>query len=148
MSMAGDSGTFHSLPCRLLEVMPLPCVQGMCSPAPNKKRAKRLFFYLVPLTGIEPVRCFHRGILSPLRLPVPPQRQKNRSKPLPSYNTPPEKSSIGLDTPPSRQYNITVIKTAKKAVTGSVLPPSPSERKPFGCRAFAERQISRPRAPA
>ena len=28
----------------------------------------------VPPTGIEPVRCFHRGILSPLRLPVPPQR--------------------------------------------------------------------------
>ena len=29
----------------------------------------------VPPTGIEPVRCFHRGILSPLRLPVPPPRQ-------------------------------------------------------------------------
>ena len=29
----------------------------------------------MPLTGIEPVRCFHRGILSPLRLPVPPQRR-------------------------------------------------------------------------
>lgn len=28
----------------------------------------------VPPTGIEPVRCFHRGILSPLRLPVPPRR--------------------------------------------------------------------------
>ncbi len=29
---------------------------------------------MVPLTGIEPVRYFYRGILSPLRLPVPPQR--------------------------------------------------------------------------
>ena len=29
---------------------------------------------LVPLTGLEPVRCFHRGILSPLCLPIPPQR--------------------------------------------------------------------------
>lgn len=28
----------------------------------------------VPPTGIEPVRCFHRGILSPLRLPVSPRR--------------------------------------------------------------------------
>ena len=28
----------------------------------------------MPPTGIEPVRCFHRGILSPLRLPVPPRR--------------------------------------------------------------------------
>ncbi len=27
---------------------------------------------LVPLTGVEPVRCCHRGILSPLRLPIPP----------------------------------------------------------------------------
>ena len=30
---------------------------------------------MVPLTGLEPVRCCHRGILSPLRLPIPPQRQ-------------------------------------------------------------------------
>ena len=29
---------------------------------------------MVPVTGIEPVQCFHRGILSPLRLPVPPHR--------------------------------------------------------------------------
>ena len=29
---------------------------------------------LVPLTGIEPVRILLRGILSPLCLPVPPQR--------------------------------------------------------------------------
>ena len=30
---------------------------------------------LVPLTGIEPVRILLRGILSPLCLPVPPQRR-------------------------------------------------------------------------
>ena len=30
---------------------------------------------VVPLAGFEPARCFHRGILSPLRLPVPPPRQ-------------------------------------------------------------------------
>ena len=29
---------------------------------------------LVPLTGIEPVRILLRGILSPLCLPIPPQR--------------------------------------------------------------------------
>ena len=29
---------------------------------------------LVPLTGLEPVRYRYRGILSPLRLPIPPQR--------------------------------------------------------------------------
>ena len=29
---------------------------------------------LVPLTGVEPVRYFYRGILSPLCLPIPPQR--------------------------------------------------------------------------
>ena len=40
---------------------------------PQAQTASRLS--LVPLTGIEPVRYFYRGILSPLRLPVPPQRQ-------------------------------------------------------------------------
>ncbi len=30
---------------------------------------------LVPETGLEPVRCFHRGILSPLRLPISPLRR-------------------------------------------------------------------------
>lgn len=29
----------------------------------------------MPPTGIEPVRYRYRGILSPLRLPVPPRRQ-------------------------------------------------------------------------
>ena len=29
---------------------------------------------LVPGAGIEPARCCHRGILSPVRLPVPPSR--------------------------------------------------------------------------
>ena len=30
---------------------------------------------LVPLAGLEPARSFDRGILSPLRLPIPPQRR-------------------------------------------------------------------------
>ena len=30
--------------------------------------------FLVPLTGLEPVRILLRGILSPLCLPIPPQR--------------------------------------------------------------------------
>ena len=30
---------------------------------------------LVPLAGLEPARYFYRGILSPLRLPIPPQRR-------------------------------------------------------------------------
>ena len=35
---------------------------------------------MVPVTGIEPVRCCHRGILSPLRLPVPPYRHKQQGR--------------------------------------------------------------------
>ena len=31
---------------------------------------------MVPVIGVEPIRCCHRGILSPLRLPVPPYRHK------------------------------------------------------------------------
>ena len=33
-----------------------------------------LVTHMVPLTGVEPVRCRQRGILSPLCLPIPPQR--------------------------------------------------------------------------
>jgi hypothetical protein len=32
-------------------------------------------FGLVPLTGLEPVRYCYRGILSPMCLPIPPQRR-------------------------------------------------------------------------
>ena len=32
-------------------------------------------FCLVPVTGLEPVRCRQRWILSPLRLPIPSHRQ-------------------------------------------------------------------------
>ena len=50
----------------------------MESQGKNKKDpailAKSLIF-LVPGTGIEPVRANARGILSPLRLPVPPPGQ-------------------------------------------------------------------------
>ena len=31
--------------------------------------------FVVPVTGLEPVRYCYRGILSPLRLPIPPHRQ-------------------------------------------------------------------------
>ncbi len=31
-----------------------------------------LLFIMVPGAGVEPARCCHRGILSPLRLPVSP----------------------------------------------------------------------------
>ena len=31
--------------------------------------------FLVPLIGLEPIRYCYRGILSPLRLPIPPQRR-------------------------------------------------------------------------
>ena len=36
---------------------------------------KILPHFLVPLAGLEPARSFDRGILSPLRLPIPPQRR-------------------------------------------------------------------------
>ena len=32
---------------------------------------------MVPGAGVEPARCYHRGILSPLRLPVSPPGQGN-----------------------------------------------------------------------
>ena len=42
----------------------------------NKRQLrKQLPFILVPVTGLEPVRCRQRWILSPLRLPIPSHRQ-------------------------------------------------------------------------
>ena len=35
-------------------------------------RVKSVYIYMVPRAGIEPAWCYHRGILSPLRLPVSP----------------------------------------------------------------------------
>ena len=37
---------------------------------------------MVPGAGIEPARCFQRGILSPVRLPIPPSRQRSGHYPL------------------------------------------------------------------
>ena len=42
---------------------------------PHKREKNLCDSPLVPLTGLEPVRCCHRGILSPLRLPISPQRR-------------------------------------------------------------------------
>ena len=41
------------------------------------------FSNLVPLTGLEPVRILLRGILSPLCLPIPPQRRADSKIYLP-----------------------------------------------------------------
>ena len=36
--------------------------------------------FLVLVIGVEPIRYFYRGILSPLRLPIPPYQQKIKRK--------------------------------------------------------------------
>ena len=51
-----------------------PAGATIARPPENKMRGHRPLSYLVPLTGLEPVQCRHRGILSPLCLPIPPQR--------------------------------------------------------------------------
>ena len=47
-------------------------------PSNNKKRnntsCEESFLFLVPMAGVEPARCCHRRILSPLRLPIPSHR--------------------------------------------------------------------------
>ena len=43
----------------------------------------RALYFLVPVAGLEPARCRHRWILSPLRLPIPSHRQT----PCIVYNT-------------------------------------------------------------
>ena len=53
--------------------------------ATNARRKKslpvgKLLIYLVPGAGIEPARCCQRWILSPVRLPIPPPRQRNEAE--------------------------------------------------------------------
>ena len=36
---------------------------------PPKPRGAGILFTVVPVVGLEPTRCHHRGILNPLRLP-------------------------------------------------------------------------------
>ena len=40
----------------------------------EKKRRKISVVFVVLLIGLEPIRYFYRGILSPLRLPISPQQ--------------------------------------------------------------------------
>ena len=52
---------------------------GLSSPTINIKNRsvppRGTDLFLVPLTGLEPVQYRYRGILSPLCLPIPPQRR-------------------------------------------------------------------------
>ena len=48
----------------------------------TKKAPTRGAFFLVPLIGVEPIRYRYHRILSPARLPIPPQRQATKL-----YNT-------------------------------------------------------------
>ena len=43
--------------------------------AAEKPGRRSVLAFLVPLAGLEPARCCHLGILSPLCLPIPPQRR-------------------------------------------------------------------------
>ena len=40
----------------------------------NTDTPKGMPVFLVPMAGVEPARCCHRRILSPLRLPIPSHR--------------------------------------------------------------------------
>ena len=75
------AGTFRRVSLALARgVRPLP--------RHTKKRPQGALF-LVPLIGVEPIRYRYHRILSPARLPIPPQRQAIRL-----YNTIAEKSSV------------------------------------------------------
>src|SRR5260221_10169482 len=64
--------------------------------------AKRIF-YLVRAVGLEPTRRCHRGILSPLRLPVPPRPLWSRDQRLSAFSG--EVESGGPKTRPSLTHD-------------------------------------------
>ena len=117
----------------------------MRSPRHQQKRRLSASFLLVPLTGIEPVRCFHRGILSPLRLPVPPQRRRAGIN-LTHLTIALRKSQAqGLTNPHRALYNTLV--NSKKGIDRVSAAPPPPERKPPAERLSAVPvHHSRPRA--
>ncbi len=56
---------------------------------------------VVPGEGIEPSWCCHRGILSPVRLPIPPSRPVRRSpEEAQKYNRPVHVSDFDYELPP------------------------------------------------
>ena len=60
---------------RLCSQRPYRFAMRLLPPITDKKRnGPSPFLFLVPVTGVEPVRCCHLGILSPVRLPIPPHR--------------------------------------------------------------------------
>ena len=42
----------------------------------HKKKDDQSRPFLVLVIGLEPIRLLHRGILSPLRLPIPPHKRE------------------------------------------------------------------------
>ncbi len=50
-----------------------------CAICPYKYRIPSIFPFTVGREGVEPSRCHHRRILSPLRLPIPPSPRRDES---------------------------------------------------------------------
>jgi hypothetical protein len=65
-----DPFHFLSRPARAESVLPST---GVCSYLNNRHLPLKIAHILVRAVGLEPTRRCHRGILSPLRLPVPPR---------------------------------------------------------------------------
>ena len=61
---------------------------------------------MVPLAGLEPARMLLRGILSPLRLPIPPQRHNMIKRKLCTV-----KCRVFLEAPPGFEPGVKVLQT-------------------------------------
>ena len=73
---ANAAAIAFSSPCGGLSDEPPPCSSPAAKYGYQKTGSPQgAACFLVPLAGIEPARLKGRRILSPLRLPVPPQRQ-------------------------------------------------------------------------
>ena len=62
--------------------------------------------FMVPVTGLEPVHCCQRGILSPLRLPIPPHRHFRKciiKEKAVFVNTGCKESRLYMPGPPDRR---------------------------------------------
>src|SRR5215207_3251434 len=57
--------------------------------------------------GVEPSRCLHRRILSPLRLPIPPSPRRARQRILPYFEMLSKREALSLFRciPSEREFN-------------------------------------------
>ena len=96
--------------------------------------------FVVPLTGLEPVRMLLRGILSPLRLPIPPQRHNMIKRKLCTV-----KCRVFLEAPPGFEPGVKVLQTLALPLGDSAVLPVRLVKRKNSADIWSGKRDSNPR---